>query len=374
MKKIKILLTAFFTFLFASNLIADHKEPRIAVRQAKDFAQLSQTGLLQKRFKVNFDVFGEIPNEKMTSKDNPKFNKLFKDKFNLAAIVFKNDEIIYERYNKKRGFDSNFPMQGMSMSKTAAAAAIGSLLCDGRIKSLDDIAGSYSETLNDSPYKNIKIKDILQMNSGVSPLGRVNEREIVFMGRQIGQYENDGGIRKSVNFYNSASRSPGSGMNYHPTDSFALSVLVQDIAGESAAKVFYKNVLSKAADNPYMQWTADKEGLTITYGDLTMTPRTWLDFGKYILSNIQNKTCLGNFFIDGINNAISDTREKIKEKYGYHFWVYEIDGIPSVVLKGHYGHIMSINHNDGEILLLHSSNSHYKSGKVMDVERYAEEI
>jgi len=40
---------------------------------------------------------------------------------------------------------------GMSMSKTAAAAAVGALLCDGKIKSLDDKAGAYASFLKRSP-------------------------------------------------------------------------------------------------------------------------------------------------------------------------------------------------------------------------------
>ena len=36
-------------------------------------------------------------------------DKIFADKFNLAAIVMKGDEIIYERYNSKKGLIAIFP-------------------------------------------------------------------------------------------------------------------------------------------------------------------------------------------------------------------------------------------------------------------------
>ena len=58
----------------------------------------------------------------------------------FAAIVMKGDELIYERYNSKKGIDSYLPLLGMSMSKNAAGAAVGALLYDGRLKSLDDKA------------------------------------------------------------------------------------------------------------------------------------------------------------------------------------------------------------------------------------------
>ena len=56
----------------------------------------------------------------------------------------------------------------MSMSKTAAGAAVGALLCDGRLKSLDDRAGDHSNFLKTTPYRDVSIRNLLQMNSGLT--------------------------------------------------------------------------------------------------------------------------------------------------------------------------------------------------------------
>ena len=149
--------------------IADHPPKRL-LRNFMAFGELGETGKLGK-FDVNVAVYGALPKEKTTTKDNPALDKIFADKFNFAAIVMKGDEIIYERYNSKKGIDSNFPLLGMSMSKTAASAAVGALLCDGRLKSLDDKAGNYSNFLKTTPYRDVSVRNILQMNSGVSPIG-----------------------------------------------------------------------------------------------------------------------------------------------------------------------------------------------------------
>ena len=73
------------------------------------------------------------------------------------------------------------------MSKTALAAAVGSLNCSGQIKSLRDPMGTYSTILTGTPYANVSIKNVLQMNSGVSPL-------------------NDGGKKKSKPYGHGAGR------------------------------------------------------------------------------------------------------------------------------------------------------------------------
>ena len=64
----------------------------------------------------------------------------------------------------------------MSMSKTALGAAVGSLVCDGSIKSLDDEIGLYAIGLRDTPYSKISIRNVLQINSGVTPPNRKDVR------------------------------------------------------------------------------------------------------------------------------------------------------------------------------------------------------
>ena len=94
--------------------MADHPPKRL-LRNFMAFGELGETGKLGK-FDVNVAVYGALPNGKTTTKHNPALDKIFADKFNFAAIVMKGDEIIYERYNSKKGIDSNFPLLGMSIS------------------------------------------------------------------------------------------------------------------------------------------------------------------------------------------------------------------------------------------------------------------
>ena len=46
----------------------------------------------------------------------------------------------------------------MSMSKTALAAAVGSLKCNGSNKTLDDEMGTYSKFLKTTPYSKVTIE------------------------------------------------------------------------------------------------------------------------------------------------------------------------------------------------------------------------
>ena len=88
------------------------------MQNMKAFSQLSTTGKLGP-FDVNFFLHGEIPNNEPTSMANKKFDKILADKMNLAAIIMHDGNIVYERYASKRKINSNTPLMGMSMSKTA---------------------------------------------------------------------------------------------------------------------------------------------------------------------------------------------------------------------------------------------------------------
>ena len=128
-------------------------------------------------FDVSVAKFGEFKKSQSPMTNSDKYDYHFEDKFNLAAIIMNNDEVVYERYNLARSIDASTPLLGMSMSKTAASASIGVLLCQNEILDLNDKAGVYSEFLRTTPYSEVKIRNILQMNSGVSPLGRVDEKK-----------------------------------------------------------------------------------------------------------------------------------------------------------------------------------------------------
>jgi len=372
MKKI-ILALAFLSSVFiAFETFADHS-PEIMMRNMKAYSQLSKTGKLGS-FDVNFEKFGDIPNSVKTAIANKEYDRLLADKFNLSAIVMRDGKVIYERYDTKRGIDNNTPLQGMSMSKTAVAASVGSLLCSGQIASLNDKAGKYSKFLASTPYGSVSIKNILQMNSGVSPLGRGDEKRFNQKSRGMQKFAGNGDIREALNFYKSASRNPGSQMNYHSTDSLALSVLVEEISGQSLAKYFYTNLYKEFGEYNFIQWTSDKNGTTVSFSDLVMTARDWANFGQYLMTQKIQNSCLGNFFSEGVEGSVDTGKENLS-RYGYQSWVFNVNGNPTMVLQGHGGQFIVLDEVTNTLLLTISRNEQYEVGNLFShIHKIAEHI
>ena len=172
---------------------ADHP-PEKLFRNFKAFGQLGETGQLGP-FTVNVARFGNLPDGPVTSGPNSDFTGFLDDKFNLASIVMKEGAIIHEAYNGTRKIDSNTPLLGMSMSKTAVAAAVGSLICAGKIAKIDDRAGAYSGSLAETVFADVTIRNLLQMNSGVSPLGRGDEKIFNWKARGVNKFHGQASVR-----------------------------------------------------------------------------------------------------------------------------------------------------------------------------------
>ena len=339
----------------------------------KAFSQLSTTGKLGAD-DVNFFLYGKIPTGEPTSISNKKFDKVLADKMNLAAIVMRDGNIVYERYASKRKFDSNTPLNGMSLSKTAISTSIGALFCDGKINSLDDTAKQHSKFLATTPYSNISIRNILQMNSGVSPLGRSDEKKFNRKARGMQKFSGKADVRGAVKFYSSAARDAGTQFNYHSSDSLALSILVEDITDIPLARYFQEKLYSKFGESGFMQWTSDKSGTTVSFADLTMTAKDWANFGNFLLTQKKSNTCLGKFFNDGIAKSVITGKEN-GSRYGYQSWVFNVHSQPSMVLQGHGGQFMVLDEKTNTVLLTISLNENYKIGNLFsDIDKITERL
>ena len=65
-----------------------------------------------------------------------------------------------------------------------------------------------------------------------------------------------------------------------------------------------------------------------------------------------NDTCLGKFYKEGITNAVNTKRDGVK--YGYQFWVYNVNGIPTLTMTGHGGFFNIINSKKNTIISIFS--------------------
>ena len=363
-------------FLFVSSSFADHGPKKMWKRGIAPYFDAHETKMVGP-FSINIHSYGEKKNIEFTNVKKENFDNIFKDKFNLAALIRKNNEFVYTRFNQKRNIDNNTILQGMSMSKTALSTAVGTLLCNGKIKSLNDELGKYSPSLAKTPYSKISIKNTLQMNSGVAPIQNDYKlrRKMNRMAMGIGKHEGNADMLKSISILKENAREQGSKHFYFSSDPFALSIMITDLTNKPASEIFYENAFKKFTTNNFMHWVSDKKGITVAQARLTMTAVDWSNFGQFIHDEMKNDTCLGKFYKEGIQTSVETDREGVR--YGYQFWVYNVNGIPSLTMTGHGGFFNIINSEKNSIITILSVDAKYKYGNLFSkgmISKIANEI
>ena len=374
MFKLIFSIVIFSSLSFVS--FADHGPKKMWKRQIVPYFDVHETKMMGP-FKINVHSYGEKKNLEVTNVKKENFDNIFKDKLNLATLIRKNDELVYARYNKKRNIDNNTILHGMSMSKTALSTAVGTLLCNGKIDSLSDELGKYSPSLKQTPYSKITIRNTLQMNSGVAPIQNDYKlrRKMNQMAMGMRKYEGKANMLKAISILKGNDREQGSKHFYFSSDPFALSIMITDLTNKPASQIFYENAFKKFSTNNFMHWVSDKKGITVAQARLTMTAIDWSNFGQFVHDEMKNDTCLGKFYKEGITNAVNTKRDGVK--YGYQFWVYNVNGVPTLTMTGHGGFFNIINSEKNSITTIFSVDEKYKYGNLFSkgmISKIAEEI
>lgn len=90
----------------------------------------------------------------------------FLDSQSVAGLlVIKNGAIVYERY--RLGNDHTTRWISYSVAKSVVSMLVGAAIRDGYIRSVDESVTDYLPRLKGSAYDSVRIRDVLQMASGV---------------------------------------------------------------------------------------------------------------------------------------------------------------------------------------------------------------
>ena len=93
-----------------------------------------------------------------------------------------------------------------------------------------------------------------------------------------------------------------------------------------------------------------------------MTAPDWNLFGQFIINEVKAESCMGKFFKEGINTSVPTTRENVK--YGFQFWVYDVDGESAITMTGHGGlfNVLSVKKNT--VISIFSVDEKYQAGNL----------
>ena len=284
-----------------------------------------------------------------------------------GLIILHNDRILYENY--WNGNDRYSKHISWSVAKSFLSALIGIAIEQGLIDSIEDPATKYLPDFKGTGYEGVKIKNILQMSSGVSfnedyadpdsdinKFGRATARGTPF--RDFAKtLENE----KEQGTYN----------HYVSIDTQVLAMILETVSEMPLREYLSKKIWSKIGMESDAYYITDKTGVDMALGGLNATLRDYAKFGYLYLNN-------GSWFGEQIvpedwvkashtpdaPHLMPNAGELSSNDwgYGYQWWVPG-DPITDYTAHGVYNQFVYVDPESGIVIAKTSSNHRFRSEK-----------
>ncbi|MGB1217506.1 MAG: serine hydrolase domain-containing protein, partial [Saprospiraceae bacterium] len=195
---------------------------------------------------------------------------------NSGFLIIHNDSIVYEDY--KLGHTPETHHISWSVSKSFVSALFGILVDEGKIKSIEQTVTDYVPELKSSGYDGVRIKDVLQMSSGVlfdENYADFNS-DINRMGRAIAF----GGSMDDFAASLKREREPGKHNHYVSIDTHVLGMIIRKATGRSMHELLEEKIWSKLGMQSDGYWIKDDKDVSFVLGGLNATLRDYARFGR----------------------------------------------------------------------------------------------
>jgi CubicO group peptidase (beta-lactamase class C family) len=306
--------------------------------------------------------------EKFNARDSSLTTQAFLD-FTLtdALLIIRHDSILYEYYGN--GFTAGDHHISWSMAKSVVSALFGIALEEGKIKSIKQTVTDYLPEFKGTGYDGVRIKDVLQMSSGVGfneDYGDFNS-DINVMGRYfaLGMPMSDFAKRLK------RARQPGTYNHYVSIDTQVLGMILVKATGQSITDYMKEKLWSKIGAEDEAFWIVDKTGMEFALGGLNCTAKDYAKVGQLFLDSgrWQGKQIVPEAWVRAsvtpdAPHVMPGKRNSADRKDGYGFqWWIPFGGEDEFDAQGIYDQFIYIDPDKDVVIVKLSSNYHFKNDK-----------
>ena len=261
-----------------------------------------------------------------------------------GLLVMKNGEVVIERYLNNMTPETRHI--GWSMTKSITAILVGMAYEEGRIKSLDEPITHYIPELKAGGYKNVTIRQILQMTSGVdyeerydfANPGPAARNHILALVKNVARFAD---VAKTI----AQKHEPGSVFEYKTIDTAVLGWLLERVLDGSNVSAYAAQKLweplGAEQDAYFILDGKPGEGREFTGAGFNATLRDWARFGQMVLNGGEFN---GHRFIstEYLNLATHPVlpEDPVMGGYGYQWWtVQDSNAYSAIGLQGQFIYI-----------------------------------
>lgn len=226
-----------------------------------------------------------------------------------ALIVARDGKIVYARYWNGVGPQSR--MKAHSFTKTMTGLLVGAAIADGKIKSVEQPAADFLPEWRNDARKTIKIRDLLQMASGLQPpdfaYAPWSNTIRTFLSPDLAKTDLALPLKSA----------PGTVWGHHNPDPALLALIVQRATGEPVADYMSRKIFQPLGMHDGALWL-DREG-GLAHGDCCMTSQVedWMRIGMMLANGgaFQGRQVLPTAYVAAMSAA-----SPANPGYGYQIW------------------------------------------------------
>ena len=283
--------------------------------------------------------------------------------YTQGLLVLQNDTIRYENY--WRGQKEDIKHIAWSMSKSYVSALFGIAMEEGYIKSIQQTVDEYLPELKGSGYEGVKIKDVLQMSSGVmfdetysDPKSDINRywKGFVF-GRSQDKFAST-----LVN-----ERPPGTYNHYVSINTHVLGMIIVKATGRSLTDYLQEKIWEPIGAEFDAYWLADGKGMEMALGGLNACLRDYAKLGRLYLNkgNWEGQQIVPLTWFEASTRSSEEHLQSESQNsghpgigYGYQWWL--LDGNEDEIIAiGVFNQHIYINLSANTVIVKNSANKNY---------------
>ncbi len=277
--------------------------------------------------------------------------KYLDSSYTQGFLFIQNDTIQYENYWS--GQKEDIKHISWSMSKSYVSALFGIAMEEGYIKSIDQTVDEYLPELKGSGYDGVKIKDVLQMASGLKFDENYGDPK-----SDISRYWEGFVMGKSQDAFASTlvnQRPPGTYNEYVSINTHVLGMIIVKATGRSLTDYLEEKIWKPLGCEFDAYWLVDGAGMEMALGGLNACLRDYAKIGRLYLNK-------GNW--NGTQIVPASWVEQSASPgigYGYQWWIPDgNDG--EYMAIGVFNQMIYVNPTTNTVIVKNSANKNYYDG------------